>query len=158
MRSVVAILLFSCLAIGLSAQSATISKEKLDELIQLLAVYGQIPPQLDKLGSRLDDLGSQLEAQGTKLADLRTSLDQRTSDLQSGFDQYKKVVDTEIMPRLERDERTLAVQSWTTWIAVGGASGAVVGSFGGKPVDSALGALGGMIVGTLARLARDLVK
>ena len=98
MRKIAVCLVLILLASNLSAQSVTISQEKLDELLAILTTYGQIPPQLDKLG--------------TQLKDLQTNFDQRINDLQTGFTAYKQVVDTELLPKAKAQETTIVWMEW----------------------------------------------
>lgn len=99
MRKISALLALLLLASSLSAQSVTISQAKWDELLAILATYGQIPPQLDKLG--------------TQLTDLQTSFGQRINDLQTGFDQYKQEVDTVLIPKAK------TLESDVFWMKLG---------------------------------------
>jgi len=87
---------------SLSAQSVTISPTKLDELIQILLDYEQIT---DKLQQSLDNSET------------------RINDLESGFGQYKKTVEEELLPRalaLERKVVVLQVGFVVTAILAGG--------------------------------------
>ena len=89
MRGLSAGILMLLLTVNLSAQSVTVSQSKLDVLTQILTEYETIVPELQALS---------------------TDLKQRTSSLESGFDQYKKTVDETLVPKalkLEADVKQL---------------------------------------------------
>jgi len=92
MQRAVAVLILLSLAVALPAQSVTISQTKLDELMAILQVLDQIPPKLDRL---------------------QTSFDTRTTALETGFAQYRQVVEEELLPRAKAQEKEIF------WLKIG---------------------------------------
>lgn len=80
------------MATNLSAQSVTISQDKLNELIAILQDYGKITDNLQALSD---------------------SYDKRTTSLEAGFQAYKQVVDTELLPKAKAQETEIV------WLKVG---------------------------------------
>jgi hypothetical protein len=90
-RKALCLFLF-CLAVNLSAQSVTISEQKLNELTQILTQYVSIT----------NDLKASVDVLNSTLADSK----KRTDDLQSGFDQYKQSTDA-LLKRVDLDEKII---------------------------------------------------